>query len=126
MKNIILLCAFALLNFSTHAQPGIGCLRTNDGLLYSQKNIFGYYELLGNKYPTSAPTCPRVQLGTKTGVKCQFIVGGIQFDEYNYVLYTANGPVQCNIDHYVYLIITACGILGYIKVKGFERVNISE
>ncbi|RYE50583.1 MAG: hypothetical protein EOP48_19520 [Sphingobacteriales bacterium] len=117
MEKIILLIAFLTIDFHLQAQPGIGCFRSSDGLLYSQKNVFGYYELLGNKYPTSPPACPRVQLGTTTGSKCQFVALGTLHDEYNYILYTETGPIKCNIDHYALGAIAAVGLFALFKLK---------
>ena len=117
MKKLALLILFLAISFHLRAQPGIGCLRASDGLLYSQKNGFGFYELLGNKYPTSPPACPRVQLGTKTGAKCQFVALGTQHDEYNYVLYTASGPVQCPFDDYAFAGIIIFAVIGYRKLR---------
>ena len=113
MKKVILLTLFVGFIMLAKAQPGIGCLRSSDGLLYSVKNGFGFYELLGPKYPTSPPACPRVQLGTRTGAKCQFVALGTQHDEYNYVLFTATGPVQCDLDHYVYGVLLLSGVVGF-------------
>lgn len=98
-------------------QPGIGCLRTVDGLLYSQKNFLGYYELLGNRYTTSPPACPRVQLGTATGFKCQFVALGTQYDEYNYILLTATGPVPCDLDTYSYIILSTFALIGLARIR---------
>ena len=117
MKKIYLLLFFLTINHYVWAQPGIGCLRTSDGLLYSQKNIFGFYELVGNKYPTTPPACPRVQLGPKTGAKCQFVAFGVQNDEYNYILLTATGPVQCDLDHYGYGALAIIGLMGICSLR---------
>ncbi|RZL40255.1 MAG: hypothetical protein EOO93_31290 [Pedobacter sp.] len=117
MRKIILFIIFTIITLYAAAQPGICCLRNADGLLYTEKNIFGFYELVLTKYPTSPPACPRVQLGTRTGNTCRFVLGGPANDEYNYVLYTANGPVQCDIDHYVYLAVAICALFGYKKLR---------
>ncbi|KQR67736.1 hypothetical protein ASF92_18875 [Pedobacter sp. Leaf176] len=116
MKKLSLLIIFLTIYFHLRAQPGIGCLRSSDGLLYSQKNVFGYYELLGNKYPTAPPACPRVQLGTKTGAKCLFVLSGPLNDEYNYVLYTATGPVQCDFDDYAFASMIVFAVIGCRKL----------
>ncbi|MGA9648879.1 hypothetical protein [Pedobacter sp.] len=122
MKKVILLTFFAGLIMLAKAQPGIGYLRSSDGLLYSVKNGFGFYELLGPKYPTSPAACPRVQLGTKTGVKYQFVALGTQHDENNYLLLTATGPVQCDLDHYVYGVLLLSGIFGFRILR--KQINI--
>jgi len=118
MKKLILSTLFLIgLIIEAKAQPGVGCLRSSDGLLYSQKNVLGIYELLGNKYPTSPPSCPRVLLGTKTGSKCQFVALGPLNDEYNYVLYTATGPVQCDLDHYSYGALAIAGFFVVMRMR---------
>lgn len=114
-KSILLIICFAV-HFYLQAQPGVGCFRASDGLLYSQKNVFGYYELLGNKYPISPPACPRVQLGTKTGATCQFVALGTIHDEYNYVLYTETGPIKCNLDHYAFGALALAGVFAFVKL----------
>jgi len=118
MKKLILL-AFILIALISEvkAQPGVGCFRETDGLVYSQKNVLGFYELLGNRYSTSPPSCPRVLLGTKTGSKCQFIALGTLHDEYNYVLYTATGPVQCDLDHYSYGALALAGFFVVMRMR---------
>jgi hypothetical protein len=122
MKNWISLSCLliGLIAFEAKAQPGVGCFRASDELLYSQKNGFGYYELLGNRYPISPPSCPRVQLGTKTGSKCQFVALGTQHDEYNYVLYTATGPVQCDLDHYSYGALAIAGFFAVMRMRSHK------
>ncbi|WP_316850549.1 hypothetical protein [Pedobacter agri] len=98
------------------SQSGVGCFRVSDVCLYSQKNIFGYYELLGNRYTTTPNACPRSQSVTTTGIKCQFALGGTLHDVYNYILYTAMGLVQCDLDQYVYGVLTIGGFLAFRKI----------
>jgi len=117
MKKIFLVLSLLMTFFVANAQPGIGCLRNSDGLLYSQKNGFGFYELLGSRYSTAPNNCPRVVLGAKTGVTCRFILGGPANDEYNYVLYTANGPVQCDLDHYAYGFVLVAGVFVFRRMR---------
>ncbi|MET0571607.1 MAG: hypothetical protein ABWZ79_09280 [Pedobacter agri] len=119
MRRLILFLylSMSLIAIETKSQSGVGCSRASDGFLYSQKNIFGYYELLGNKYTTTPNACPISQLGTTTGVKCQFVLGGTLHDECNYILYTATGPVQCDLDQYVYGVLTIAGFLAFRKLR---------
>ncbi|RZJ85719.1 MAG: hypothetical protein EOO20_19750 [Chryseobacterium sp.] len=111
----ILLMIFT--NFQANSQPGVGCLRNLDGRLYTVKNGFGFYELLLTNYPTTPPACPRVSLGTKTGVTCRFLAGGPANDEYNYILYNATGPYQCDIDHYGYGALAIAGFLAFRRIR---------
>ncbi len=92
-------------------------MRNLDGLLYTQQNVLGYYELLGIKYPTTSTACPRVVLGAKTGNKCQFTALGPLNDEYNYVLYTPTGPVQCDLDHYAYGAVFIAGFFVFRRMR---------
>lgn len=115
MRKFMLFLVFVTAGLSAEAQKG--CLRTVDGLLYTQQNFLGFYELVGPSYRTSAPYCPRVQLGTKTGVACYFVLGGPAYDEYNYVLVTATGPVQCNLDHYAYGALAIAGLFAVRRLR---------
>ena len=117
MRKVLLVIFIFTCVLSAKAQPGVGCLRNLDGLLYTEKNVLGFYELVLAKYPTSPPACPRVQLGTKTGNICKFTLTGPNNDEYNYILYTATGPYQCDIDHYGVAAILFVGFLGLWKLR---------
>ncbi|WP_316796665.1 hypothetical protein [Pedobacter agri] len=70
--------------------------------------------------PIPTSVCPRVSVRTKTGSKFQFIAGGTQYDEYNIILLTANGPVQCYLDHYGY------GAVLVDEFFMFRRIGITE
>ena len=81
--------------------------------------LFEYYYNT-NPRPTTAPNCPRVQLGAPTGRSCKFgTLAVLSYTEYNFT--PINPPVQCPLDENSFLLVVLSGFLGSFFIKKYKN-----
>lgn len=119
----IIILITGLWSINCYAQKG--CLVSP--LLYpdysSTGALFEFYDNTNPK-PTTAPSCPRVLLGTPTGRSCKFAFLALaSYPEYNYT--TLNPPTQCPIDDFIPLLLMASGGFGFYLIRKKTNLYLS-